>query len=78
MGDASLPQHLDEIGRRVGLDRIEHLARKPLDEVTGGAPRGVRAVEDNGFVRTEVADYSLSVGIDVQLKGPPKRFSMKP
>ena len=74
MGHAGAPQHLNEIGRRVGLDRIEHLARKLLDEETGGAPRGVRAVEDDGFVRTEVADYSQCVGIDVQLKGPPKRF----
>lgn len=74
MGHARIPQHLDQVGGGIGLDRIEHLARKLLDEETGGAPRGVRAVEDDGFVRTEVADYSQCVRIDVQLKGPPKRL----
>ena len=74
MGDARIPQHADQLRRGVGLDGIEHLARELLDEETGGAPRGVRAIEDDGFVRTKVADYSQCVGIDVQLKGPPKRF----
>jgi hypothetical protein len=74
MGHARIPQHVDQIRRGVGFHRIEHLARKLLDEETGGAPRGVRAVENDGFVRRKRANYSLSVGIDVQLKGPPKRF----
>ena len=69
-----IPQDLDEVRGRVRLHRIEHLARKLLDKEAGGAPRCMRAVEDYRFVRTKVADYSQCVRIDVQLKGPPKRF----
>ena len=74
MRDARAPQRLDQVRRRVRLNGIERLTRELLDEETGGAQRGMRAVEDDGFVRSEVADYSLGIGIDVQLKGPPKRL----
>jgi len=75
MGDAIVPQDANQVRRGIGLDRIERLARKLLDEETGGARSGVRAIEDNGLVRRESADYGRSAGIDVQLKGPPKRFA---
>ena len=64
-------EHAQQVGGRVRLDRIQGRAGKPVDEETRCAPRGVRAVEDDGFVRTEVANYSQCVRIDVQLKGPP-------
>ena len=35
------------------------------------ARRGVRAIQDNGLVRPEGADYSRCIRMDVQLKGPP-------
>ena len=37
MGDARVPQDLQQVGRRIGLHRIERAARKLLDEEAGGA-----------------------------------------
>src|SRR3546814_4983213 len=79
MRDPRIPQHAQQIGRGIGLYRIERLARKLLDKEAGSAHRGVRAIEDNGFVRRKRVDYSPCIyknviRMDVQLKGPPKRF----
>jgi hypothetical protein len=48
MGDAGLPQHLQQVRRRIGLHGIERPARKLLDEEAGGAPRGVRTKSVTG------------------------------
>jgi len=71
MADPVIPQDLQELGRGVGLHRIQRLARKLLDEETGCARRGVRAVENDRFVRREGANYRPCVRMMVQLKGPP-------
>ena len=42
MRDAGVPQDLQQVGRRIGLDRIERAARKLLDEEAGSAARGMR------------------------------------
>ena len=73
MRHAVVPQDLDQIRRRVGLYRIERLARKLLDEETGSARRGVRAVQNDGFVGRERANYGPGVREMRQLKGPPKQ-----
>ena len=62
------------VGRRIRLYRIERLARKLLDEEAGGSRSGVRAIEDDRFVRLESANYGPGVRICDQLKGPPKRL----
>ena len=77
MGDAGIPQHLQQLGRRIGLDRIERLARKLLCKEAGGARGSVRAIEDYRFVRNEIADYSRCIWMDVQLKGPPIGLAAK-
>ena len=74
MRHAIVPQHLDQVGRRIRLYRIERLARKLLDEEAGGSRSGVRAIEDDRFVRLESANYGPGVRICDQLKGPPKRL----
>ena len=51
MRDSALPQNPEEIRRGIGLDRVERLARKLLDEETGGAPGGVRTKERNRLDR---------------------------
>ena len=45
MGDARVPQDLEQVRRGIGLDRIERLARKLLDEEAGGTLCGVRTKE---------------------------------
>ena len=45
MGDARVPQDLQQFRRGIGLHRIERLARKLLGEEAGGAPCGVRTKE---------------------------------
>ena len=72
MRDARVPQSTNELRRGIGFDGVKHLARKLLDEETGGTLRSVGAIEDHGFVRREGANYRPSVRIDVQLKGPPE------
>ena len=42
MRHARVPQDLEQVGRGVGLDRIERLARKLLGKEAGGARGGVR------------------------------------
>ena len=56
MGDARVPQDLQQVGRRVGLDRIERAARKLLDEEAGGATRGVRTKKRNRLDRSADGD----------------------
>ena len=77
MRHAVIPQHLQQVGRGIRLHRIERLARKLLDEETGGARGGVRAIEDDRFVRLESANYGPGVRKCVQLKGPPKRLGFR-
>ncbi len=72
MRDATVPKNLQEIWRRISLDRIERFARKLLDKEAGGSRSSVRAIEDNRFVRRQSANYCSSVRIMVQFKGPPK------
>ena len=74
MGDAVVPQDLQQFGRRVRLHRIERLAGEFLAEESCSTGSGVRSVEDDRLVRLEIADYRTCVRVDVQLKGPPKRF----
>ena len=76
--DPGIPQHAQQRGRRIGLDRIERLARKLLCEETSGAFRGLRTVQNNGFVGRERANYSRCVLVNVQLKGPPIGLSARP
>ena len=45
MGDARVPQDLQQLRRGIGLDRIERPARKLLDEEAGSALGGVRTKE---------------------------------
>ncbi len=71
MGDARSPQHLDQVGRRVGLYCIQRLARKLLYKEAGSARSSMRAVEDGRFFRRVSAGYGQSIKICVQLKGPP-------
>jgi hypothetical protein len=77
MRHAGIPQHLEQVRRRIGLDRIERLARKLLGKEAGGARGGVRAIQDNGFVGRKSANYSRCVRIMVQLKGPPIGLSAR-
>ena len=77
MRHAIVPQDLQQIGRRIGLHRIERLARKLLDEETGGARGGMRTIENYGFVGREGANYGPGVRKCVQLKGPPKRLGFR-
>ena len=72
MRDAIVPQNLDQIGRRIGLDRIHRLAGKLLDKKTRCACGSMRTGEDNRFIRRKSADYSLGIRILEQFKGPPK------
>ncbi len=73
MGHARIPQDTDQVRRGIRLHRIHGGAGKLLDKESCSPRRGMRAVEDHGFVRRDCADYSLGVGIAVQLKGPPER-----
>ena len=66
-----IPKYPQQCRRGIGLHRIERRPWKLLDEETGGARGGVRAVQDNGFVGRKGADYSRCIGMDVQFKGPP-------
>ncbi len=74
MRDPGVPQHAQQLGRGIGLHRIERAAGKLLNEKARRTRGGVRTVEDNGFVGRERAYYGPGVGIGVQIKGPPKRF----
>ena len=56
--DSGVPQDLEEVGRRVRLDRIERAARKLLDEETGGTTRGVRTQQRDRLNRTQLDDVS--------------------
>ena len=56
MGDAGVPQDLQQVGRRVRLDRIERAARELLDEEAGGAPRGVRTQQRDRLDRALLGD----------------------
>ena len=47
------------------------------DPETGGARGGMRAIEDDRFVRLERANYGPGVRKCVQLKGPPKRLGFR-
>ena len=62
MGDAGVPQDLQQVRRRVGLDRIERAARKLLDEEAGGAPRGVRTKKRDRLDRTLLGDIGTAPG----------------
>ena len=77
MRHAVIPQDADEIGRRVGLDRVERTPAKTVDEETRRARSRVRAVEDNRFVGREGFDYGSSVRMCGQFKGPPKRLGFR-
>ena len=56
MGDPGVPQDPQQIGRRIGLHRIERAARKLLDEETGGAPRGMRTQQRDRLNRSQLDD----------------------
>ena len=56
MGDAGIPEDLQQVGRRVRLDRIERAARELLDEEPGRAPRGMRAQQSDRLDRTLLGD----------------------
>ena len=56
MGDSAVPQDPEQVGRRVGLDRIERAARKLLDEESGGATRSVRTKKRNRLDRSAHGD----------------------
>jgi hypothetical protein len=71
MGYPGVPQHLQQRRRRIGLHRIERFSGELLAEETRRARSGVRAVENDRFVRRKGAGYCRSVWIMVQLKGPP-------
>ena len=62
MGDARVPQDLQQVGRRIGLHRIERPARKLLDEEAGGAPRGVRTKERDRLDRALLGDVGTVAG----------------
>src|SRR3546814_5097462 len=72
MGDTRIPQHAQEVGRRIRLDRIHGRAGKSLDEETRRAPRGVRADKRNRFDRRKCLNQPVGAMMLVQLKGPPK------
>ena len=76
--DARFPQNLNKVRRRIGFHRVEHLARKLLNEETSGAPGGVRAIEDDRLFRRQNADYRTSVRVSVQFKGPPEGLAAEP
>ena len=71
VGDAGMPQLDQQIGRGIRLHGIEALARKLLGKEAGGTRGSARAVQDNGFVGREGANYSRCIRMDVQFKGPP-------
>ena len=56
VGDARVPQDLEQVGRRVRLDRIERAAGELLDEETGGATCGVRTQQRDRLNRSELGD----------------------
>ena len=56
MRDARIPQDLQQVGRRVRLDRIERAARELLDEEAGGAARGVRTQQRDRLDRAQLGD----------------------
>ena len=62
MGDAGVPQDLQQVGRRVGLDRIERAARELLDEEAGGATRGVRTQQRDRLDRSQPGDVGTPPG----------------
>ena len=71
MRNAVVPQDLDQIGRGIGLHRIQRLARKLLFEESGSARGGVRAIDQDRLVRRQGADYRPCVRKTGQFKGPP-------
>ncbi len=56
MRDAIVPQDLEQIGRRIGLDRIKRAARELLDEEAGGATRSMRTQQRDRVDRAELGD----------------------
>ncbi len=72
MGDTRIPQHAQQVGRRIRLDRIHGRAGKSLDEETRCAPRGMRADKRNRFDRRKCLNQPVGAMMLVQLKGPPK------
>ena len=56
MGDARFPEDLQQLRRRIRLDRIERLAREPLHEEAGRAPCGMRAEKRDRLDRTLIGD----------------------
>ena len=62
MRDAGVPQDLQQLRRRVRLDRIERAARKLLDEEAGGATRGVRTEKRHRLDRTKLSDVGTGSG----------------
>ena len=56
MGDAGIPEDLQQIGRRVCLHRIERAPRELLDEEPGSATRGVRTQQRDRLGRTLLGD----------------------
>jgi len=56
MRDSGVPQDLQQVRRRVRLDRIERAARELFNEETGGALRGVRAQQSHRLDRSAHGD----------------------
>ena len=62
-GPTQADAHLQQIRRGIGLDRIERLARKLLDEEAGGAPGGVRTYQRNRLDRALLGEGDAGDGI---------------
>ena len=60
MRDARVPQDLQQVGRRIGLHRIERAARELLDEEAGGAARGMRTKKRDRLDRTLLGDVGTA------------------
>ena len=56
MRDPGFPEDAQQIGRRIGFDRVERLARKFLNEIAGSTARGMRTQQCNRFDRSELGD----------------------
>ena len=71
MRHAALPQHSQQVGRRIRLYCVERLSGELLHEEARSAGRGVGAIQDDRLVGREGANYGSSVEVLVQFKGPP-------
>ena len=65
MGDAGVPQDLEQVGRGVRLDRIERAAREFLDEEPRRAPRGMRTQQRHRLNRTQLGDVDTPPGANL-------------